>query len=213
MRLTYQQIEDVLVRLHDVDDTKRGALRGRFKHFQRLGWPEGANVGKGRRVGYDLRQSLSIVVAFELLQFGLTPERAVTLLQRMKAILPVGFLTGLRMDVSNPSHSYVVFDPAALHGLRDDPVEEELNWGAQTMWLTTTSGIRKLLGEHNWALVNTRQAILNLTSVLVHFQNVMRGLNRHLSDDILEEALLEWKRAEEKLRDMRLESNYGYQEA
>jgi hypothetical protein len=132
VELTYGEIELLLRYMHRVHDERRIALVGRIKHFQRLGWPKGTNLGKGTRVRYDARQTLSLLTAFELLQCGLPPERAVNLLRPAESFLPVGFLAALARDElsegpasddlfgRNPdAHIFLSFDANALRTLQE----------------------------------------------------------------------------------------------
>ena len=47
-----------------------------MRHFQRLSFPAGVNTGKGIKAAYTAESVVSLVVAFELLELGNTPERA-----------------------------------------------------------------------------------------------------------------------------------------
>lgn len=51
-------------------------IRTRLKYLQRMGFPAGSNSGKGRKATYDLDQLLQTLVAFQLIQMGLPPTRA-----------------------------------------------------------------------------------------------------------------------------------------
>lgn len=77
VELGREQLQWLMMRLHDVPAEKRIAMMGRLKHLQRLGWPRRANPGKGSRVKYDAEQVLSVALALELIQMGSTPERVV----------------------------------------------------------------------------------------------------------------------------------------
>lgn len=73
--MTYGEVEAALAEMHRIPDEKRVAFKARLKHFQRLGFPKGANTGTGKRVAYTLGMTLHLAVATDLVQLGNTPER------------------------------------------------------------------------------------------------------------------------------------------
>lgn len=79
--LSYAQVADALAGYHRVADANRTAFRGRLQHFQRLGFPPGINTGRGRSAKYGFWQVLLLALGLELVQFGLSPEKAVSILR------------------------------------------------------------------------------------------------------------------------------------
>lgn len=119
MRLSYRELEDFIAELHAVAPSKRTALKGRLKHFQRLGWPAGTNQGKGARVQYDIGQTLFLAVGMEMLQLGITPERVVEHFNENPDSgvgLAYSFMDALDAGPGEPI--YYVFNPEALSHLR-----------------------------------------------------------------------------------------------
>lgn len=80
IELSYSDVESVLAALHRIAPNKRIAFRARLKHFQRLGFPAGANTGTGKRVAYTAKMLLQLAFAVELTQVGITPKRIVEML-------------------------------------------------------------------------------------------------------------------------------------
>lgn len=74
------QAEEVFVRVHQIAPKKRSAFQARLRHLQRWGVPPGTNTGKGKAAAYGPIQVTMLGVALELLQLGLSPERAALLL-------------------------------------------------------------------------------------------------------------------------------------
>lgn len=174
MELSYGDIELLLRCMHQVHEDKRIALVGRIKHFQRLGWPEGTNVGKGSRVKYNTRQTLSLVAAFELVQCGLPPERAIYLLKSSSLFLPMGFLAAIARDgvSTGPSsddilggsqpdeHVFFCFDVNALRSLtwfEGDDCEWVLS-------ITTQSKLSGVIADHETP--HRRVTLLNMTMLI-----------------------------------------------
>lgn len=81
--LSQAQVLSVLAALHDVEDRKMSALKGRVEHLLRLKYPPGLNTGKGRRASYDAPALFRLVLIFELCQLGLSQERSVQILKAM----------------------------------------------------------------------------------------------------------------------------------
>ncbi len=69
-------VEDALARLYRVASDKRVAFRSRIKHFQRLRFPDGTNTGKGKPAAFSFSQYMQLLLAFELVQSGLSPTTA-----------------------------------------------------------------------------------------------------------------------------------------
>lgn len=183
MELSYGEVEELLAHLHDVHESRRMALMGRIKHFQRLGWPGGTNLGKGSRVRYDVRRTLRLVAAFELLQFGLTPERSVASLKRLSGLLPSLFLAANRnrsghrprlpqqgeelplSQLVGDGDVYLVFDPAALRNLSVNPERDLFERGIGV--LSSGGGLDML---NNSEFTNARRhALLNISQLLNDF--------------------------------------------
>jgi hypothetical protein len=135
-----------------------------------------------------VRRIFSLAVAFQLLEFGLTPERAVHLLKQVEAFFVYGLLSAIArsLDTKGPStddhvdalgpddhphiteklpsdHVYFYFDVGALQVLRNGPDEPESPF--------SNSGV---VGEHilrvflrfNEQSTSPRRAVLDLTLLL-----------------------------------------------
>lgn len=209
MDYTYKEIEELIARLHAVHPDRRVALLGRIKHFQRLGWPEGSNVGKGTRVRYDTRRTLSLVIAFELLDVGVTPERAVALLRSPLTIFPVSFLAALRgyrgtlgaVEISEAivdgkdvksyfggdGDALLVISPSSMRYLKWAQDEERERLGEASFLTSEPELIPAFLRSSNLR----QAAVLNISILIADFVEVARSLGPiDLSE--IEEDLQRW---------------------
>lgn len=75
--LSFASVEHTLARGMGVLADDLPKFRARIKQLQRLGFPEGVNVGRGVRMPYELVHLIQLAVAFELLDCGL-PAKFVT---------------------------------------------------------------------------------------------------------------------------------------
>jgi len=96
MQLSYSQVEDLIAAVHDIPPGRRPALESRLKHFKRMKFPAGVNTGKGRPAAYDASAVLRLLLAFELLQLGMMPERAVQIIRVMRFIVAAAAGHGAR---------------------------------------------------------------------------------------------------------------------
>ncbi len=80
VQLSYADVEATLLALNHIAHDKRVAFRARLKHFQRLGFPPGANTGTGKRVVYTVGMLLKLCFAVEFAQAGMSPVRTVHIL-------------------------------------------------------------------------------------------------------------------------------------
>jgi hypothetical protein len=161
-----------MMRLHRVSADKRVAMLGRLKHLQRLGWPPGSNLGKGRRVKYQADQTLLVAWALELIQLGFTPERAVATLREQPD--SHWAITSLAVDDllnEGRTEALIAFDPAILSSALGDEEEDQF--------------ARRLPGDghflENWKLGGGRRlALINIGALLldVDRESVILGFSR-----------------------------------
>lgn len=76
MALSFGQVTDVLMLANHIPEERRSTFVARLKQWQKMGFPEGVNVGRGVRVGYGATQLYQLALHMRLLALGLTPERA-----------------------------------------------------------------------------------------------------------------------------------------
>ena len=78
--ISYATIDAALRVMHDVRDDRAGLI-ARYKYFQRNGFPEGTNAGRGKAVSYGIDQLLQLLLAFELQETGCGPTRVMRILR------------------------------------------------------------------------------------------------------------------------------------
>ena len=80
---TFGILEHALTRYFEVlpEDTAR--FRARIKQLQRLEFPSGVNVGRGVKMPYSTEHLLKLVLAFELIDNGMTAKPATLLIEGM----------------------------------------------------------------------------------------------------------------------------------
>lgn len=102
-----------------VPDDRQSALLGRFQHLQRLKLIEGINPGRGKAATYGAHQVVILAVALQMLQLGLSPERAVHTIRLNQDRLrhAIGLAVNHNGQI-NPS--VIWFDPAAITLTFDD---------------------------------------------------------------------------------------------
>lgn len=76
MDYSFAQVVTALAETYAIDHERRGAFVARLQNLQKLGFPEGTNTGRGKAARYSAGHVFLIGVALELIQLGLTPERA-----------------------------------------------------------------------------------------------------------------------------------------
>jgi hypothetical protein len=80
-RFSYGAIESALATVFNTDrKTQHGALRGRLKHLQRVGF--GVAAGKGARVQYSLAQASQWLLAMLMGEVGIDPTISVETIQK-----------------------------------------------------------------------------------------------------------------------------------
>ena len=97
----------------DVPIERESALLGRFQHLQRLKLIEGINPGRGKAAEYRAHQVLIILIALQMLQLGLTPERAVDVIKQNQDRVRLAICISVTGD-EPISPAMFWFDPAIL---------------------------------------------------------------------------------------------------
>ncbi|WP_188659932.1 hypothetical protein [Sphingomonas metalli] len=113
---SFGEVEGIVRAMHDVAD-EAGAIGSRFRYFQRLRFPEGANTGRGVPATYGLDQLMQVLVAFELSEAGMSPTRIVRTLRtnwaRLRPVMRQGWAAGRGMAEWR-EREVLVLEPAAL---------------------------------------------------------------------------------------------------
>lgn len=193
MHIGYGELEDFLAEIHGVAPEKRTALKGRLKHFQRLGWPSGTNKGKGARVEYGIGQTMNLAMGMEMLQLGLTPERVVEQLGMAGSTLCKGFKEALEDYGPNAEPIFFIFMPESLRPLRGEVGRHPT--GLQSL-MVSRSQVQQAL-EQASPFLSRRFAFINMTALLDDYIQyfIGRGLG---SPDRLAEAFENWQQMEEQ---------------
>ena len=125
VELSYSDVESTLARLNRIAEDKRIAFRARLKHFQRLGFPKGANTGTGKRVAYSVQMLFQMALATELTQAGLSPKRIVEILDKNWIACETALLFALTLkDRWSPpladNNLVLLLSPESLRDLSED---------------------------------------------------------------------------------------------
>lgn len=99
----YAQIQQRLAKHHGIQADRLPAFMGRLKHFQRLGWPEGANTGRGRQADYTEEMFLDLLVATEINSLGIPPEKAIEIVKSNRPSLHASLPDGGELEIHVPS--------------------------------------------------------------------------------------------------------------
>ena len=165
------QVAAILASLHCTADDKRAALRAKLRHFQRLGFPEGVNVGKGKAAKYGAGELITLTLALEFAQLGLTPERIVHLIRRdyfpifatVKRSIDAMMTGGWSFKRDGAGKSiFLYFEPAILAHLSQpdsDSTDKSFAWSG-ALHLT------KHLAHSTSSFEHRRLSLLNVTATL-----------------------------------------------
>ncbi len=176
MRIGFGDLEDLVRAVHG-DGSGRSALLGRFKYFQRMSFPGGSNTGRGSRANYGLEQILAFLVAFEILELGIPPVRAVRLIRTSwPQIARALALTWKRQRGGSEEPVLLALAPGALAELG---ASEDSNAPAPDLIVVTSQGELATwlqadheLGPPSLYLLDPRRVILPITRELIALQVV-----------------------------------------
>lgn len=178
VHLLFNQIERLLAELHDIPPKRYSALNARLKHFKRLGFPAGVNTGRGVAAKYDASAIVRLLLAFEFLQFGMGPEKAVQLIRAFpKVIAEAAGYAGVYMmhldadgwNLSDKTEGHVLFfDPDCLATLADP---ESDNGANRTFYVGLNSEMEEKIAE-----LGRRGAFINTTSLIVESAQILQKI-------------------------------------
>lgn len=190
LALSQVQILEFLARQYEVREDRRGALKGRLQHFQRLGFPAGLNTGRGRAATYDLSKTLQLLIAFEMLQMALSGEQVVRILKGSelalsKAAFAVGQMLGEKLGIAEPDHRrfsisedsfLITFDPHALADFSNSEAQRT-DWG------------EAFLFDDEYLSWKTRHCIINTTLLISQALPHLSAVSSVAEGEIVEELI------------------------
>jgi hypothetical protein len=191
--LSQGNLLNLLAELHDVPPAKEGALKGRLQHFQRLGFPAGVNTGRGKPAEYGVSAILRIVVAFEMLQLGIMPERAIGIVRLLGPVIVQAAGHGgdrlLKSEHAEEGDLLLFFDPCALGsltGLYDD-TERAISRIADSIYTRNSANLDDPY-DFEWS---RRQVVVNVSSLVGRTADIL-DRKQGISENDLGAALLSW---------------------
>jgi len=194
MQLIYQQVEELIADVHRIFPSRRPALNARLKHFKRLGFPSGVNTGRGKAAAYDGGATFKLLLAFQLLELGIGPERAVRLIENAEqVIVAAAGYNGRTLYKLSPDHNasldgpgsiMMYFDPEALWHLKAP--DSDADDASRPYELLGWCFKDELSGES----LPHRAAIVNVTSLIEMAADHLAG--KGVSPNMFGTALLEW---------------------
>lgn len=173
--LTYGQLSELLAKLHYISPEKRTAFRGRLQHLQRLGFPPGANTGKGRAASYGAGSILLLALALELTQVGVSPERSIRLLENnLSFVTSAAKIASNWRAARNKTAMLLYLEPTSLAGL----TRPDLETSSDTFFYDSWPILRKRIenygtrGFRRLALINLSDLIANICEILEHLMEI-----------------------------------------
>jgi hypothetical protein len=119
--LRFPEVDALLAAQNMIASDKRIAFQGRVKAMLRLNLLPHLTLGRGRAASYSALDVVMLQLGLELLQLGLSPERAVASLIENRQIAELA-IWAARKAVQDPQSeraSYITFDPSGFDTLQD----------------------------------------------------------------------------------------------
>jgi hypothetical protein len=109
--LSFGALEHALANYFQVPPAGIARFRARIKQLQRLEFPAGVNVGRGVKMPYGTEHLLKLILAFELIDAGLTASPAT----RIVELHWEKFRAGIAAAAVSAKHSSAVYATIAPH--------------------------------------------------------------------------------------------------
>lgn len=195
--MTYGQAEHGLAMAHEVDAGRLPAFRSRLRNLQRLGIPPGIALGRGRAATYGAGEILLMALALELIQLGLTPERASFVIRENldRVVLAARIAARWTKDRETDPAMFLWCDPASLSQIwapeGADEADRSFNYGGVAVLKERLTSWAKAKSQSEFR----RLALINLSNVIGEIVAFSEAAGFH-SEDVLN-ALHEWTEATE----------------
>lgn len=166
--LTFSQVETALASNLGVTEQNRDRFRARLKQLQRSGWPTGVNTG-GTRPSYGARQLLELAFVLELLECGISPDRAVRLIKGWWDSVQKAFVRAQRGQDKQIMLGFFQTHFTGLSLRKDGADIGEPDEGAFIFSITpdetaeTLVGLRDVLSAPRYIAINVSNILLGLT--------------------------------------------------
>jgi hypothetical protein len=173
----FAQIESALATMHKVATDRRSAFQGRLKHYQKQGFPEGINTGRGRAANYTAVHGIYLALALEFNELGILPERAINIYKSQKLFIDNAIARAAHDRLSDEGFElFIYFDPSALNDLRGERPWDD---ASMSLGFCRSDRIQEVLEEPHLPY-RRRIAFVNLTTALV---SLCQNLSASRSDD------------------------------
>ncbi len=172
MEFTHAEILDILSTKHKVIEAKQVAFRGRLQHFQRLGFPAGANTGKGRVASYSWPELFLIGLALDCLEIGSTPDRSVNEIIKFEDVFlsaVASVAIGNSDEANEDFRCFLIVELSNLMSLK-----EEKDW-SQTVKLLSHKNMMEILSPEGLDAFRSPYALIDLRQFLAAILNGVFG--------------------------------------
>lgn len=165
--MQFREVETALAHLIGVHPGKRPRFQARLKQLQRMGFPEGINAGKTARATYTGGHLFQMAVVLELLQIGITPERAIRFSRTWWDMIRKGLL------LARATHGMAIgiaFHPKDFGGLTSSSEIEEdesVAWRSDgaTLFSVDANDYEDAQSTAYQILMSPRAVTLNLSKI------------------------------------------------
>ncbi|MEP2988463.1 MAG: hypothetical protein ABJN65_15720 [Parasphingorhabdus sp.] len=100
----------------EIDEENKGAFKSRIQHLQRMQFPPGTNTGKGKKFDYGWTQIIQYIVVFDLIDQGLSPEIATSMVAKRSRAIESGAITFARMLSSSENVREMILEQKVANG-------------------------------------------------------------------------------------------------
>lgn len=144
MPLSYGQFEGVVVLASQIAEAKQQTFQSRVKQWQKMGFPREARVGRGVRAEYSAAHLFKVLIMMQMLQAGITPERAIKTVEAAWPEFKRGIVRAMYFLARRSSENvYALVRPTALRELMqiDDGMSGNINICTDTDFAMLHHGI------------------------------------------------------------------------
>ena len=124
MDLSFSQVVSPLSRVFRIKEDRLSAFSSRIKNLQRGGMLPDINTGRGVAARYGPEHVFLIASALQLIDVGLTPERAIEVISQQKDYLGLALQSALaKGDSGQDTDTFVLVEPQGLNDFRRSSIK------------------------------------------------------------------------------------------
>lgn len=189
---TFGQVEAILARHNTIADHKRVAFGGRLKFLQKNGVPHRrTKPGRGKAASFSFSELIQIAAAVELLQAGLTPQKAARIISTNWTVLEPTIVHAIKygpLEQGKRHPEHWILHPSELSDLMDSDLSD---YDLTPVYCFDTEHVQKVVSYGEKGIRHQRHLVINGLDLVRDIVHLVSDKFRYASKDEIFSGVLE----------------------